>query len=81
MIDSIKWNANIKAVRAPGSQEKGLIELLMIGRLEGGIPDSYSDLVNLHTLKLEHNRLSGPLMAGQALTSICAKWHFCPSSG
>ncbi|EIE18615.1 hypothetical protein COCSUDRAFT_83604 [Coccomyxa subellipsoidea C-169] len=39
---------------------------LQHNRLEGGIPDSYSDLVNLHTLKLEHNRLSGPLMAGVA---------------
>lgn len=78
MNEPIKWNANIKAVRAPGSQEKGLIEVLMIGRLEGGIPDSYSDLVNLHTLKLEHNRLSGPLMAGEAINLYMREMAFLP---
>ena len=33
--------------------------------LTGSIPDTYRDLGDLHTLKLEHNQLEGPLITGK----------------
>lgn len=33
--------------------------------LSGSIPDSYHDLPDLHTLKIEHNQVTGPLMPGE----------------